>query len=45
MYFVHVYILKITQGPNAPSSNTFFIWKIFSFFGKDLEILNFYLFI
>ena len=38
---------KITRKSNAPSSKLFFssFWlKIFLFFGKDLEILNFFFF-
>ena len=34
---------KVTRKANAPSSKNFFFLKIFLFFGKDLEILRFFL--
>ena len=33
---------KVTRKFNVPSSKIFFIWKNFSFFRKDLEILKFF---
>ena len=40
---------KVTRKSNVPSPKIFFFfffffWKFFSFFGKDLEILNFFFF-
>ena len=42
------FLKKVTRKSNAPSSKLFFssFWlKIFLFFGKDLEILNFFFFL
>ena len=33
---------KVTRKSNVPSPKIFFFWKFFSFFGKILEILNFF---
>ena len=36
-----VFFEKVTRKSNAPSSKFFFFFKIFIFFGKDLEKKNF----